>query len=153
MDKVNFCWLFFHLITDCEFCNIPMCLIHLMLQLCGVNKWSEWSAATGVRGRIYRQRNVKYIWVIYRSLCVCGSCLSNLKAENYTYITVMCIVYLCIGPEVYSFPFFTEEFCEQFTAELDHIESSPVPKGQPNSMNNYGVSLWPIHTDVYDTHV
>ena len=50
----------------------------------------------------------------------------------------MYIVYLCIGPEVYSFPFFTE-FCERFTAQLDHIY--PVPKGQPNSMNNYGVSL------------
>ena len=72
---------------------------------------------------------------------VCGLCLSNLKAENYTYNIVMYIVYLCIGPEVYSFPFFTEQFCEQFTSELDHIESSPVPKGQPNSMNNYGVSL------------
>ena len=44
------------------------------------------------------------------------------------------------GPEVFSFPFFTEEFCDRFTAELDHIKGSPVPKGRPNTMNNYGVS-------------
>lgn len=45
------------------------------------------------------------------------------------------------SPEVYSFPFFTEKFCDQFTSELDHIESSPVPKGRPNTMNNYGILL------------
>ena len=65
----------------------------------------------------------------------------------------MCIVYLCIGPEVYSFPFFMEEFCKWFTAELDHIENSPVPKGQPNSMNNYGVSMTDTHRCVRHTRV
>ena len=56
---------------------------------------------------------------------------------------IKCVLLICYtGPGVYSFPFFTEEFCEHLTTELDHIESSPVPKGRPNTMNNYGVSQY-----------
>ena len=51
------------------------------------------------------------------------------------------IVLFLAASEVYSFPLFTEEFCDQLTAELDHIEASPVPKGRPNTMNNYGVRI------------
>ena len=62
---------------------------------------------------------------------------------------VLCVIpintsFLCLhtaATEVYSFPLFTDQFCDELTAELDHIEASPVPKGRPNSMNNYGVSM------------
>nr|XP_032802846.1 2-oxoglutarate and iron-dependent oxygenase domain-containing protein 2 isoform X2 [Petromyzon marinus] len=42
---------------------------------------------------------------------------------------------------VYIFPVFTEDFCRNFLEELQHFESSDMPKGQPNSMNTYGVNL------------
>ncbi|EDO31482.1 predicted protein [Nematostella vectensis] len=45
------------------------------------------------------------------------------------------------GLEVYRLPVFTESFCEQFIEELEHFESSDVPRGRPNTMNNYGVLL------------
>ena len=70
---------------------------------------------------------------------------------NCTYWIFICIVCVCTGPEVYSFPFFTEQFCDQFTAELDHIEGSPVPKGRPNTMNNYGVS-YSTHSKLIGCH-
>ena len=60
----------------------------------------------------------------------------------YVLQRILCI--LIAAAEVYSFSLFTDEFCDQLTAELDHIEASPVPKGRPNSMNNYGVSMWCI---------
>ena len=40
---------------------------------------------------------------------------------------------------IYSFPVFTKDFCTQFIAEIKHFEASPMPKGRPNTMNNYGV--------------
>ena len=42
-------------------------------------------------------------------------------------------------PNVYSFPMLTGEFCELMLQELDHFERSEMPKGRPNTMNNYGV--------------
>ncbi|XP_007906038.2 2-oxoglutarate and iron-dependent oxygenase domain-containing protein 2 [Callorhinchus milii] len=42
---------------------------------------------------------------------------------------------------VYSFPVFTDEFCGRLIEELEHFESSDMPKGRPNTMNNYGVLL------------
>ncbi|CAN0371681.1 unnamed protein product [Lampetra planeri] len=42
---------------------------------------------------------------------------------------------------VYVFPVFTEDFCRNFLEELQHFESSDMPKGKPNSMNTYGVNL------------
>ncbi|XP_022258839.1 2-oxoglutarate and iron-dependent oxygenase domain-containing protein 2-like isoform X2 [Limulus polyphemus] len=36
---------------------------------------------------------------------------------------------------------FTEEFCTQFLEELVNFEQSLLPKGKPNTMNNYGVLL------------
>lgn len=36
---------------------------------------------------------------------------------------------------------FTEEFCRAFVEELENFEQSDMPKGRPNSMNNYGVGL------------
>uniref|UniRef100_A0A8C6YM42 2-oxoglutarate and iron dependent oxygenase domain containing 2 n=1 Tax=Naja naja TaxID=35670 RepID=A0A8C6YM42_NAJNA len=42
---------------------------------------------------------------------------------------------------IYRLPIFTKEFCEAFVEELEHFEQSEMPKGRPNSMNNYGVLL------------
>ncbi|KAL7986667.1 hypothetical protein Chor_012950 [Crotalus horridus] len=42
---------------------------------------------------------------------------------------------------IYRLPIFTKEFCEAFVEELEHFEQSELPKGRPNSMNNYGVLL------------
>ncbi|XP_072096869.1 2-oxoglutarate and iron-dependent oxygenase domain-containing protein 2 isoform X1 [Mobula birostris] len=42
---------------------------------------------------------------------------------------------------VYSFPVFTVEFCSQLMEELENFERSDMPKGRPNTMNNYGVLL------------
>lgn len=50
-------------------------------------------------------------------------------------------VFFCVVPNVYSFPVFRVEFCNLLLQELDHFEESNMPKGRPNSMNNYGVSL------------
>ena len=34
---------------------------------------------------------------------------------------------------------FTKEFCDDFIEELVNFENSDMPKGRPNTMNNYGV--------------
>jgi len=48
----------------------------------------------------------------------------------------------CLGSErVYQVPVFTREFCQQFLEEIKHFEADrTLPKGRPNTMNNYGVS-------------
>ncbi|NWI14483.1 OGFD2 protein, partial [Crypturellus soui] len=38
-------------------------------------------------------------------------------------------------------PVFTEEFCQALVDELENFEQSDMPKGRPNTMNNYGVLL------------
>ncbi|KAG0730027.1 2-oxoglutarate and iron-dependent oxygenase domain-containing protein 2 [Chionoecetes opilio] len=42
---------------------------------------------------------------------------------------------------IFSFPVFTKEFCEMFLEELTNYEESPLPKGRPNTMNQYGIKL------------
>ncbi|XP_076346174.1 2-oxoglutarate and iron-dependent oxygenase domain-containing protein 2-like isoform X2 [Tachypleus tridentatus] len=42
---------------------------------------------------------------------------------------------------IFMFPVFTEEFCTQFLEELANFEHSLLPRGRPNTMNNYGVLL------------
>ncbi|XP_062999824.1 2-oxoglutarate and iron-dependent oxygenase domain-containing protein 2 isoform X1 [Elgaria multicarinata webbii] len=42
---------------------------------------------------------------------------------------------------LYRLPVFTKEFCRAFIDELENFEQSEMPKGRPNSMNNYGVLL------------
>ncbi|XP_072024863.1 2-oxoglutarate and iron-dependent oxygenase domain-containing protein 2-like isoform X2 [Amphiura filiformis] len=42
---------------------------------------------------------------------------------------------------VFSFPVFTKTFCDEFMAEISHFENSDLPKGRPNTMNNYGILL------------
>ncbi|KAH7956102.1 hypothetical protein HPB52_006019 [Rhipicephalus sanguineus] len=43
--------------------------------------------------------------------------------------------------EVYRIPLFTREFAEKLLYELDHFESSEMPKIRPNVINNYAVTL------------
>ena len=48
----------------------------------------------------------------------------------------------CIFPtakNVYAFQVFTPEFCEEFIEEINHFENTELPKGRPNTMNNFGV--------------
>ncbi|CAG2173196.1 unnamed protein product, partial [Oppiella nova] len=42
---------------------------------------------------------------------------------------------------VYKLEVFTEEFCRKLVEEVDHFNASSVPKGRPNTMNNYGILL------------
>uniref|UniRef100_A0A669PH51 2-oxoglutarate and iron dependent oxygenase domain containing 2 n=1 Tax=Phasianus colchicus TaxID=9054 RepID=A0A669PH51_PHACC len=60
------------------------------------------------------------------------------------------IVRYCTSPDanlhgldkrIFRLPVFTEEFCQAFIEELENFEQSDMPKGRPNSMNNYGVLL------------
>ena len=60
---------------------------------------------------------------------------------------------------VYSFPLFTDSFCDLLSEELGHYENTEnVPKDRPNSMNNYGVilnrmGLEPLITDLFDRYL
>ena len=38
---------------------------------------------------------------------------------------------------------FTAPFCQALLEELEHFEQSDMPKGRPNTMNNYGVGEAP----------
>ncbi|XP_053815296.1 2-oxoglutarate and iron-dependent oxygenase domain-containing protein 2 isoform X1 [Vidua chalybeata] len=42
---------------------------------------------------------------------------------------------------IYRLPVFTEQFCQALVDELENFEQSDMPKGRPNTMNNYGVLL------------
>lgn len=42
---------------------------------------------------------------------------------------------------VFSFEVFTPEFCALLVEEISHFESSPLPKGRPNTMNHHGILL------------
>eukprot|EP00746_Dinoflagellata_sp_MGD_P079514 gnl/MRDRNA2_/MRDRNA2_31801_c0_seq1.p1 gnl/MRDRNA2_/MRDRNA2_31801_c0~~gnl/MRDRNA2_/MRDRNA2_31801_c0_seq1.p1 ORF type:complete len:301 (+),score=58.09 gnl/MRDRNA2_/MRDRNA2_31801_c0_seq1:84-986(+) len=42
---------------------------------------------------------------------------------------------------VFSFPLFTEEFCDLLLDELDHLEQSGIPMRRPNGMNRFGAIL------------
>ncbi|KAM5238296.1 2-oxoglutarate and iron-dependent oxygenase domain-containing protein 2 isoform 3-T3 [Ctenodactylus gundi] len=39
---------------------------------------------------------------------------------------------------IYRVPVFTAPFCQALLEELEHFELSDMPKGRPNTMNNYG---------------
>ena len=44
---------------------------------------------------------------------------------------------------IYRLPVFTAPFCQALLEELEHFEHSDMPKGRPNTMNNYGVGEAP----------
>lgn len=48
---------------------------------------------------------------------------------------------LVTDKRIYRLPVFTEQFCQAFVDELENFEQSDMPKGRPNTMNNYGVGL------------
>eukprot|EP00439_Symbiodinium_sp_Y106_P062534 s4107_g9.t1 len=43
--------------------------------------------------------------------------------------------------EVFSFPLFTDSFCDTLLEEVFHFYESGLPARRPNSMNNYGIIL------------
>lgn len=43
--------------------------------------------------------------------------------------------------EVFSFPMFTEAFCDMLVEEMLHFESTGLPISRPNSMNKYGLII------------
>ncbi|KAM5312867.1 2-oxoglutarate and iron-dependent oxygenase domain-containing protein 2 isoform 1-T1 [Glossophaga mutica] len=48
---------------------------------------------------------------------------------------------------IYRLPVFTAPFCQALLEELEHFEQSDLPKGRPNTMNNYGVLLHELGLD------
>ena len=53
------------------------------------------------------------------------------------------VVYIFLSARnVYTFQVFTPEFCQEFIEEINNFESTDLPKGRPNTMNNYGVRLY-----------
>nr|XP_019589459.1 PREDICTED: 2-oxoglutarate and iron-dependent oxygenase domain-containing protein 2 isoform X1 [Rhinolophus sinicus] len=48
---------------------------------------------------------------------------------------------------IYRLPVFTPPFCQALLEELEHFEQSDMPKGRPNTMNNYGVLLHELGLD------
>ncbi|XP_036132785.1 2-oxoglutarate and iron-dependent oxygenase domain-containing protein 2 [Molossus molossus] len=48
---------------------------------------------------------------------------------------------------IYRLPVFTARFCQALLEELEHFERSDMPKGRPNTMNNYGVLLHELGLD------
>jgi hypothetical protein len=62
------------------------------------------------------------------------------KKFGSKYIELQFSIFLLVYIDaIYSFPVFTKDFCTQIIAEIKHFEASPMPKGRPNTMNNYGV--------------
>ncbi|XP_073916797.1 2-oxoglutarate and iron-dependent oxygenase domain-containing protein 2 isoform X1 [Castor canadensis] len=48
---------------------------------------------------------------------------------------------------IYRVPVFTPTFCQALLEELEHFEQSDMPKGRPNTMNNYGMLLHELGLD------
>ncbi|XP_034872779.1 2-oxoglutarate and iron-dependent oxygenase domain-containing protein 2 isoform X1 [Mirounga leonina] len=48
---------------------------------------------------------------------------------------------------IYRLPVLTAPFCQALLEELEHFEQSDMPKGRPNTMNNYGVLLHELGLD------
>ncbi|XP_054095032.1 2-oxoglutarate and iron-dependent oxygenase domain-containing protein 2 isoform X4 [Callithrix jacchus] len=48
---------------------------------------------------------------------------------------------------IYRVPVFSAPFCQALLEELEHFEQSDMPKGRPNTMNNYGVLLHELGLD------
>ncbi|XP_028396863.1 2-oxoglutarate and iron-dependent oxygenase domain-containing protein 2-like isoform X4 [Dendronephthya gigantea] len=65
------------------------------------------------------------------------------KSEKSSFRGLLSVPFVKANNEhqLYVFPVFTEEFCRNFMEELDHFNESKLPKGRPNTMNNYGILL------------
>ena len=55
---------------------------------------------------------------------------------------MVCLIFFPEAKKVYIFQVFTPEFCQEFIEEINNFESTDLPKGRPNTMNNYGVRLY-----------
>jgi len=44
-----------------------------------------------------------------------------------------------VAPGVFTFPLFSDEYCDALIAEAEHFQRSGLPVRRPNSMNNYGL--------------
>ena len=58
-----------------------------------------------------------------------------------------------LGPGIFSFPCFTDEFCQMILEEVRHYQQSDLPERPPNSMNNYGlvlneIGMMPLFTEM-----
>ncbi|XP_043828471.1 2-oxoglutarate and iron-dependent oxygenase domain-containing protein 2-like [Dromiciops gliroides] len=49
--------------------------------------------------------------------------------------------------KIYRMPIFTQDFCQMLLQELEHFEQSDMPKGRPNTRNNYGILLHELGLD------
>ncbi|KYO39639.1 2-oxoglutarate and iron-dependent oxygenase domain-containing protein 2 isoform A [Alligator mississippiensis] len=54
---------------------------------------------------------------------------------------LLCLLEAFSDKRIYRLPVFSKEFCRVFIEELENFEQSDMPKGRPNTMNNYGVLL------------
>ena len=78
---------------------------------------------------------------VFVRVCVCV-CVCVCVHVCVCVCACMCVcMHAFTVPNVFSCPVLTEEFCELLLHELDHFESSEMPKGRPNTMNNYGVHV------------
>ena len=69
-------------------------------------------------------------------------CMEKARYKFLIIIITWTEVMFCIFPtaeNVYAFQVFTPEFCQEFIEEINHFENTELPKGRPNTMNNYGV--------------
>ena len=48
------------------------------------------------------------------------------------------LFFVFLASRVYSFPVFTDSFCQLFIEELDNFEQTDITKGRPNTMNKTG---------------
>ena len=44
-----------------------------------------------------------------------------------------------VAPGIFSLELFSQSFCAQLLAEIDHFEATDLPRRRPNTMNNYGL--------------
>ncbi|XP_019362707.1 PREDICTED: 2-oxoglutarate and iron-dependent oxygenase domain-containing protein 2 isoform X2 [Gavialis gangeticus] len=54
---------------------------------------------------------------------------------------LLCLLETFSDKRIYRLPVFSKDFCRVFIEELENFEQSNMPKGRPNTMNNYGVLL------------
>jgi hypothetical protein len=58
-----------------------------------------------------------------------------------------------IGPGIYSFPLFTNEFCDLLVQEVDSFESTSLPCRRPNTMNRLGLVVNDIGLEPFMTEL
>ena len=58
-----------------------------------------------------------------------------------------------VSPGIFSLPLFTPAFCALLLEETEHFEKSDLPRGRPNTMNNYGLMLGEVGMRGLMTHL